>query len=64
VCSHLRNRPARNDEHLPAVPRRDAPELCVISSAWKQRAWWMPGACRTRSLACKMKQGTRASSPR
>ena len=41
-----------------ASPRRNAPELCMHPSP--QRARGMPGARRTRSLACEIKQSTRA----
>jgi hypothetical protein len=54
--AHSRDPLARNDEHASAIPRRDAPGLCIHSSPRKVRAWGMPGARCTRSLACKMKQ--------
>jgi hypothetical protein len=37
-----------------AIPRRDAPESCMDPSP--RRAWGMPGAQCTRSLACNKKQ--------
>jgi hypothetical protein len=43
-----------------ASPRRDAPELCMNHSPRKKRAWGMPGARCTRSLACSVKN-TRVS---
>ena len=46
-----------------AFPRRDAPEVCKNRSPNKQRAQGMPGASCTRSLACEIKQSTRARSP-
>src|SRR5512136_1892226 len=36
-----------------AIPRRDAPGLCVNSSP-QERAWGMPGARCTRSLVCSV----------
>ena len=42
----------RHDDYTFAIPPRDAPELCMQSSAPKQRAWGMPGAQCTRSLVC------------
>jgi hypothetical protein len=38
--------------HTSAISRRDAPELCMNVRP-KMRAWGMPGAQCTRSLACK-----------
>ena len=35
-----------------AIPRRDAPELCLNDAPLEKRAWGMPGAQCTRSLAC------------
>jgi len=47
----------RADRQRNLFSRREAPELCVIRFALdKQRAWGMPGAERTRSLACKSKK--------
>jgi hypothetical protein len=40
-------------EHGCAIPRRDAPGLCMNPLAQKQRAQGMPGAQCARSLACK-----------
>ena len=37
-----------------AIPRRNAPELCVNFSPRNQRAWGMPGARCTRSLVCSV----------
>jgi hypothetical protein len=38
-----------------AIPRRDAPELCMnVLPSRKQRAWGMPGARSTRSLVRKV----------
>src|SRR6266404_3754898 len=51
------------DLHASAISRREAPELCETMSLDKQRAQGMPGARCTRSLACEMKQSTRAWSP-
>ncbi len=36
-----------------AIPRRDAPESCMKSSA-PLRAWGMPGARCTRGLVCTL----------
>src|SRR5882724_5592340 len=56
---------ARNDvDTLPQSRGAMRPSRAFIFRPRKQRAWGMPGARRTRSLACKMKQSTRASSPR
>jgi hypothetical protein len=44
-----------------AFSRRDAPELC--KNLPPMRAWGMPGAQCTRSLACEMEVSTRVSSP-
>ena len=43
---------------------RECARVMPASFATKQRAWGMPGARRTRSLACEIKQSTRAWSPR
>jgi hypothetical protein len=41
--------------HASAFPRREAPELCKnFPPRNKMRAWGMPGARCTRSLACEM----------
>jgi hypothetical protein len=61
----LRRFAPRNDVALiftydSAFPQRDAPEFCMNPSAQKQRAQGMPGARCTRSLACEIKQSTRA----
>src|SRR3954465_5133297 len=59
-------RSARNDgggkpTHTSAFSRRGAPELCRnFPPRNKMRAWGMPGAQCTRSLACKIKS-TRGS---
>jgi hypothetical protein len=46
----------RNDgKHSSAFSRRDAPELCTNHARPElMRAWGMPGAHRTRSLACEI----------
>ena len=46
-----------------AFPRRDAPEFVPETSAPKMRAWGMPDARCTRSLACEIKKHT-SKSPR
>src|SRR3954466_772748 len=57
-------RSARNDgagkpAHTSAFPRRESPESCGnFPPRNKMRAWGMPGAQCTRSLACKIKKHT------
>ena len=41
-----------------AISRRDAPESCVNIRPENQRAWGMPGARCTRSLACSKKHAS------
>ena len=43
-----------NVRHKSAIPRRDAPELCMILRLPKTRAQGKPGARCTRSLVCKV----------
>jgi hypothetical protein len=53
----LRRFAPRNDvecRHDSAFSRRDAPEPCMNHSPRHARAWGMPGARCTHSLACKM----------
>jgi hypothetical protein len=50
---------AVTSKHTSAFPRLAAPELC--ENLPPMRAWGMPGAQRTRSLACKMEINTRVS---
>jgi hypothetical protein len=44
-----------NSRYDSAIPRRDAPELC-LHHAPRKRAYGTPGARCTRSLACEIKQ--------
>ena len=44
-----------DDKHQFAIPRRDAPELCIwLSPSRSQRAQGRPGARCTRGLVCKL----------
>jgi hypothetical protein len=52
-----------NSRYTSAFPRRNAPESCMNLSPPKQRAWGMPGARCTRSLACKSRKHA-SKSPR
>ncbi len=47
---------SKNQRQASAFPLRDAPGVCTDIAPRKQRAQGKPGARRTRSLACKVKQ--------
>jgi hypothetical protein len=49
-CRHASDGRFRHDS---TIPRRGAPEVCWKFPPPKQRAWGMPGAQCTRSLACE-----------
>jgi hypothetical protein len=56
----LRRYAPRNDGRIRVrIPAAQmAPEFCMIRSPEKTRAWGMPGAQSTRSLACEIKKHT------
>src|SRR5450759_5239450 len=53
----LRRGASRNDgKYESAIPRRDAPELCINSAPRKQRAWGMRVPAAPIASRAKMKQ--------